>query len=205
MCFSVDYYGGSIPYPMDALPYELTSYAFREFSWEPAQTLDAFKEKMLRRYFGPGAPTELVDDLIYLRQFAIEGGWASNRSLMLTSMAGEFVSYDGKRVPRQDPAATIKAAIGYGPADRKMTLDRLEKRLSDLREIQAKDLPRMKTIEDRLNELEPTATRRVKASFTLIRRFINDTRKLVDEINHSPSQNEQALKDVAAARQAKGS
>ena len=53
MCFSVDYYGGSIPYPMDLLPYELTSYAFREFSWDPAQTVDQFKQKMLNRYSAP--------------------------------------------------------------------------------------------------------------------------------------------------------
>jgi hypothetical protein len=35
--------------------------------------------------------------------------------------------------------------------------------------------------------------------------IVTDTRKLIDEINLSPSQTEQSLKDVAAAREAKGS
>jgi hypothetical protein len=199
----VDYYGASIPYPMDLLPYELTSYAFREFSWEPTQTVDAFKVRMQRRYFGPGAPTEFVDDLIYLRQFAIEGGWANNRAIFLTQMAGEFIFYDGKPLPKQDPAGVLAAVKGYNESDRKTALDRLEKRLKDLQKIYAEDVPRMAAIEKRMSEAEPTANRRTKANFVLIRRFIADTRGLLDKIGLKPEQIEETLQAVAAARETK--
>jgi hypothetical protein len=189
---------------MELLPYELTSYAFREFSWEPAQTLDQFKSRMANRYFGPGADLTLTEDLIYLRHFAIEGGWAANRASMLTSMAGEFINYDGKPLPKQDPAGVLTAVKGYSESDRKIALDRLEKRLVDLKKIYAEDIPRMESIERRMASLEPSASRRAKASFELIRRFIKDTRNLLDKIGLKPEEIAQTLEQVAAARTPKG-
>jgi hypothetical protein len=204
MCFSVDYYGGAIPYPMDLLPYELTSYAFREFCWDPAQTIDEFKAKMRRRYFGPAAPMDFVDDLIYLRQFAIVGGWANNRAILLTQMAGEFINYDGKPLPKQDVAGVLQAVKGYNESDKKNALDRLEKRLKELQQIYAEDVPKMAKIEARLNDLEPTASRREKSSFALMRRFIADTRRLLDKIGLDEVKIQQALTDITALRGPKG-
>ncbi|MCC7483283.1 MAG: hypothetical protein IT541_17355, partial [Hyphomicrobiales bacterium] len=200
MCFSVDYHGAAIPYPMDALPYELTSYAFREFSWEPAQTIDAFREKMRNRYFGLDGDMGMVDALIYLRQFAIDGGWASNRSILLTQMAGEFVNYDGKKLPAQDPATVLAAVKAYGESDRKLALDRLETRLKELKKIHSEDVPRMKAISGRIKTLEPEANPREKSTYALISRFIRETMDLLEKIGVQSGQIDARLSEVASAR-----
>jgi len=201
MCFSVDYHGAVIPYPMDQLPYELTSYAFREFCWEPGQTIDEFKAKMKQRYFGPDGTEQLVEDLIALRAFAISGSWSVNRSTLLTKMAGEFIYYDGKPLARQDVPGTFKLMKSYNPSDKKITLNRLEKKLKELKKVITEEMPKVLAIEARLKAVEPVATRRTKVTIAMMRRFIDTTNRLLEKIDMNPEQIDEALELVAATIQ----
>ena len=178
-CFGVDYHGLTIPYPIDKMPYELTSYAFREFCWDPGQTMEEFKAKMLNRYCGPGGSMELVEDLIYLRAFATEGTWGQNTSSLLTKFAGEMVGYNGKPFANTTVAGMLEAAKGYNDTDKKNTYARLEGGLKKLRAILAEDLPKMDAIEARCEKAASSASPREKASIKLAMDFINHTRRLI--------------------------
>ena len=118
-------------------------------------------------------------------------------------MAGEFVSYDGKPLPKQDPPPCWRRPRDTTNRIARTRLDRLEKRLSELKTIYSEDVPRMENMVALLKELEPTATRRQKASFALMTRFITDTRHLLDEIGLHPEQIDQRLADIATARTAR--
>jgi len=134
---------------------------------------------MLNRYCGPGGSMELVEDLIYLRDFAIKGSWSVNTSTMLTKFAGEMVYYNGKPVPNTTVQDILKAAEGYNDADKKLAYERLEKSLKELRQVLAEDLPKMDAIEARYKEATSTASLREKTSMKLAMEFINHTRRLV--------------------------
>jgi len=189
--FAGQYYQWEIPYPMDVLPYELTSYAFREFCWEPAQTMDEFKAKMRRRYFGPEAPMELVDDLIYLRQFVWDNG------AMLASMTGKATTWTGRQVPATPLEDQLKTIKGYNATDKKNALDRLEKNLIKLQKIRTEGLPRFAVIEERMRTLDPQATLRDQASFALMRKCITAMRGDHETIGLVEEQIKQMLTDIA--------
>jgi hypothetical protein len=57
-----------IPLPTDQLPYVLTSFVYRELSWEPTLTNDELKERVQQRFFGKDAPAGLASDFWELRE-----------------------------------------------------------------------------------------------------------------------------------------
>ena len=181
-CFGVDYYGLDIPYPVDKLPYELTSYAFRELCWSPAQTMQGLKQKMRIRYCGPEGSPELVDDIIFLRSFAIEGNWTLNTSSTLTKLAGEMVGYDGKPLTNQTLAGALAASKNYNKSDRKITYDRLTKQLKSFRVMLSEKLPKIDAIEARCRKRLPVASGRERHSIKLCLDFITHTRRLIKKL-----------------------
>lgn len=66
LTFSPGFSSGSfytqIPFPTDRLPYLLTSFVYRELSWEPTLTVDDLKERIQQRFFGKEAPAGLASD-----------------------------------------------------------------------------------------------------------------------------------------------
>ncbi|MEE3373291.1 MAG: hypothetical protein VX346_28405 [Planctomycetota bacterium] len=178
-CFGVDYHGLSIPYPTDKLPYELTSYAFREFCWDPAQTLAQFRARMRNRYCGPSGSLQLVDDLIFLRAFAIRGTWNQNTSNMLTRMAGEMVGYDGKPLSNTTVTGALEAAKAYNEADRKITYARLTRELQALRVVLARDLPLLREVENRCREFAAIGSPREMKTARMCLEFIDNTHRLL--------------------------
>ena len=178
-CFGVDYHGLSIPYPTDKLPYELTSYAFREFCWDPAQTLTQFRARMRNRYCGPNGSLQLVEDVIFLRSFAIRGTWSQNTSNMLTRMAGEMVGYDGKALTNTTVAGAIAAAKNYNLSDRQITYARLTRQLKALRLVLARDLPQLKQVENRCRELSAVGSAREMKTARMCLEFIETTHRLL--------------------------
>ncbi len=192
-----DYYAGLIPYPMDLLPYELTAYAFREFTWEPAQSMDQFKAKMRRRYFGPDAPMPLVEDMVWMRQFV------TDYSLTLTEFAGERAHWDGGYFPALNVPETIKnaRAAETQPFDWKTyQLNQLETKLKQLRKIQRELLARVNEVDERVRAYEPQASRRGKAGLALMSRLIADTRRLNDKIKVADAELAAGLEQIAGAR-----
>lgn len=196
-CFGVDYYGLDIPYPVDKLPYELTSYAFRELCWSPAQTMQGLKQKMRIRYCGPEGSPELVDDIIFLRSFAIEGNWTLNTSSTLTKLAGEMVGYDGKPLTNQTLAGALAASKNYNKSDRKITYDRLTKQLKSFRVMLSEKLPKIDAIEARCRKRLPVASGRERHSIKLCLDFITHTRRLIKKSGlTSVAKVDQALKKL---------
>ena len=180
-CFGVDYHGLTIPYPTDKLPYELTSYAYREFAWEPAQTLDDFKIRMRNRYCGPAGSEQLVEDVIFLRAFAVRGTWSQNTSNMLTRLAGEMVGYDGKPLANTSVAGAIAAAKDYNASDRRITYERLERQLKALRVVLVRDLPQLVQIENRCRELSANGSARELKTARMCLDFIATTHRLLQK------------------------
>jgi len=178
-CFGVDFHGLTIPYPTDKLPYELTSYAFREFCWQPTLSIDELKQRMRNRYCGPQGSRQLVEDVIYLRSFAIRGTWAQNTSTTLTKLAGEMVGYDGKPFKTTSVAGALAAAKNYNKSDKKITYDRLAKQLNQLRAILVKDVPRIRVIEARCLGLLETGTPRERKTAALCLEFTRNTHRLI--------------------------
>jgi hypothetical protein len=66
-------FGHSIPYPVDAIPYRLTRFAYREFTWEPTLTWPAFRQRLLEHFFGADADPELTDLTLTLFEFMRTG------------------------------------------------------------------------------------------------------------------------------------
>jgi hypothetical protein len=66
-------YGERIPFPIDLLPYRLTRFAYREFSWNPGLSWDEFRARIHRRFFAAEMSEDLVDIMITLREFMRQG------------------------------------------------------------------------------------------------------------------------------------
>jgi hypothetical protein len=66
-------YGDRIPFPVDLLPYRLTRFAYREFSWNPNLSWDEFRTRVHKRFLVPEMSEDLVDMMVTLRDFMREG------------------------------------------------------------------------------------------------------------------------------------
>jgi hypothetical protein len=66
-------FGRTVPFPVDAIPYRLTRFAYREFTWDPELTWPAFRSRLLEHFFGDGANPELVDLTLSLFEFMRTG------------------------------------------------------------------------------------------------------------------------------------
>src|SRR5947209_7432990 len=66
-------FGRSIPFPVDAIPYRLTRFAYREFTWNPELNWPGFRKRLLEHFFGEGAAPELVDLTLSLFEFMRTG------------------------------------------------------------------------------------------------------------------------------------
>ena len=199
VCFGVDYHGLSTPYPTDKLPYELTSYAFREFCWEPAQTMSQFRMRMRNRYCGPTGSLQLIDDLIFLRAFAIRGTWNQNTSNMLTRMAGEMVGSDGQPLANTTVASALEAAKGDNKQGRALTYARLKRDLTMLREVMTRDLPLLKQVQNRCREFAAIGSSREMNTARMCLEFIDHTHRLLRKSRFRRVEEvDAALADLAA-------
>jgi hypothetical protein len=66
-------FGRSIPFPVDAIPYRLTRFAYREFTWNPELSWPEFRKRLLEHFFGDGADPELIDLTLSLFEFMRTG------------------------------------------------------------------------------------------------------------------------------------
>lgn len=62
---SASFYGYDVPFPVDALPYRLTRFAFQQYCRDPQLSFSELKEA-IRDEFLPGADERCLDDLLYL-------------------------------------------------------------------------------------------------------------------------------------------
>jgi hypothetical protein len=177
---SASYYQDQIPLPTDFLPYCLTGFVYREATWEPGLTLDQLKEQIRRRYFSPGAPKRLADDMIFLRQFSID------YAELLAAYAGPRHGYDGRELERltvEGERARIRSIADQ--VERRQATQRLRAMLAKLAEIPAA-LDRMKEIEAALVATERDATPKTREGSALLRRMIEDTRAIYQQAVPDP-------------------
>ncbi len=66
-------FGRAIPFPVDAIPYRLTRFAYKQYTWEPNLSWPEFKKRVLTHFFGEGADPELFDLTYTLQEFMRTG------------------------------------------------------------------------------------------------------------------------------------
>jgi hypothetical protein len=66
-------YSNRIPFPVDLIPYRLTRFAYREFTWNPNLSWDEFRARVHKKFLSPGMSEDLVDIMVTLRDFMREG------------------------------------------------------------------------------------------------------------------------------------
>ena len=73
-------YGDRVPFPVDLIPYRLTRFAYREFTWNPQMSWSDFKARVHKKFFAPPMSDDLVDIMITLRDLMREGPLARRAS-----------------------------------------------------------------------------------------------------------------------------
>lgn len=66
-------FGRSIPFPVDAIPYRLTRFAYSEFTFDPTLSWPNFRKRLASHFFGDGADPELTDLTLTLFEFMRTG------------------------------------------------------------------------------------------------------------------------------------
>jgi hypothetical protein len=118
-------YGKRIPFPVDLIPYRLTRFAYREFTWNPNLSWDEFRARVHRRFFAPEMSEDLVDIMITLRDF-MRGGPASH-----PPMVGVNAETLRPRLAAMEAAVNTKKGTAQGTPPEGITL--IETCIHDLR------------------------------------------------------------------------
>lgn len=131
-------YGRRIPYPVDLIPYRLTRFAYREFTWEPTLSWGGFRQRLLDHFFGQGANPELVDLTLTLWEF-MHGGPIRGTFGELDRPATGGADYGQMLKPR---LAAIEARLNaiepsLAPRGKQIGLPLVRRTIADLREAYA--------------------------------------------------------------------
>ena len=127
-------FGRSIPFPVDVIPYRLTRFAYREFTFDPNLTWNNFRKRLLDHFFGEGADPELVDLTLSLFEFMRTGPISGSFHELAHPVDGS--DYGRKLKPR---LSAIEARLnrmepGLGPRGKSIGLPLLRRAIKDLRE-----------------------------------------------------------------------
>jgi hypothetical protein len=169
---TASYYYDQVPLPVNALPYCLTGFVYREATWDPGITFEELKERIGRRYFSPDAPPRFVDDLLYLQQFSFDH-WQE-----LCLFAKARYGYGGEKIERltvEGERRRVEAITDAG--QRRAEAERLRATFRKLAAV-GEHLKRMDRIEAAVERTAPTATPKTRDGLDLMRRMIQDTRAL---------------------------
>ena len=85
-------YGERIPFPVDLIPYRLTRFAYREFTWNPNLSWDEFRARAHKKFFSPEMSEDLVDMMVTLRDFMREGPASKHPPMVGTSRAASTLA-----------------------------------------------------------------------------------------------------------------
>jgi len=168
---SASFYSDDIPFPVNALPYVLTRFAYRTFTWEPhlgqaqGQPLLQFRERVRRKFFTPDAPPELTDDLLWLFDF-------------IRTTATSTAFRPGGRWQRGERRAWLKEvetateARAHSPDE----WEQMAQWLAALLELGAAHASRLDEIAGRIEAHGPAASARTKRSLKMLRQAVTDCR-----------------------------
>jgi len=169
---SASWYSDEIPYPVDRIPYVVTRFAYREYCWDPDMTPEEFRRRLSRRFFGPGAPSHLAEDLLQL--FDLIRVESQNVALMPD---GKWTRHGMRRLMEEVEPASPMANSLSGWA-------RLQQRLQALRSVAAKRQEPIEQMEYRLKQAAPKLDPRGLRTVGVMLEALADTR---DELCLDPS------------------
>jgi hypothetical protein len=126
-------FGRAIPFPIDAIPYRLTRFAYREFTFDPNLTWNDFRRRLLDHFFGENADPELADLTITLFEFMRTGPITGSFRELAHPVDGH--EYGRMLKPRLEAieARLLKLEPGLGPRARSEGLPLLRRAIQDLR------------------------------------------------------------------------
>ncbi len=179
---SNDWYIDAVPYPVDIIPEVITSLGFREACWEPAQTWEEFTDRVHRRFFSREVPREIAEDMLYLRQYITTANHTMDHASPAAFNRSKPLSGEVERVASVSDETSRSAEV-----------KRLRALLNTLRMTRDEALPGMKAIEAKIAALEPKASRKSMAAFALMRRAIDDSRRVYRDAVSDDRFIEQAL------------
>lgn len=127
-------YGRRIPYPVDLMPYQLTRFAYREFSFNPSLSWNGFRKQMLAHFFGQQANPELVDLMLTIFNLIQTGPIRGSYTELTKPVDGE--GYGRMLKPR---LAVIEKKLdqlapALPPRGRQIGLPLLRQAIQDMRE-----------------------------------------------------------------------
>jgi hypothetical protein len=159
-----------IPFPVDLIPYVLTQFYYREYTWNPGIDGTTLVDRAYRKFFTAEAPHGLTDDLLFLRDF--------NQAHYPV-----FTGVGLLGVLRSPSLAGAVDLVWGNPqlANKQYWLNRLADEVRSLQTLAAGggDMVRIGQIEARIAAARPGASLRTKASLDLMQRAIDDIRNLL--------------------------
>lgn len=126
-------FGRTVPFPVDAIPYRLTRFAYREFTWEPNLSWPDFRKRLLAHFFGEGADPELIDLTLTLFEFMRTGPITGSFRELTHPVDGS--AYGRLLKPRLSAieARLQRMEANAGPRAKSIGLPLLRRAIQDLR------------------------------------------------------------------------
>jgi len=127
-------FGRTVPFPVDAIPYRLTRFAYSQFTFDPKLTWDGFRQQLLTHFFGEGADPELFDLTLTLFEFMRTGPISGSFRELTHPVDGH--DYGTKLKPRLIAIESRLAKLepGLGQRGRTVGVPLLRRAIQDLRQ-----------------------------------------------------------------------
>ncbi len=179
------------PFPVRLIPFCVTQFYYRAFTWQPDIAKDDLLNRAYRTFFTAEAPRELADDLLFMRQFMA----AHHTELSRTIGAG--LGPDG--------SGLIATVEDIWTVDRKGGDETKEWLLTavaaDIRRFQSLvngtgDMARLNQIAERVAACRPNASARTAASLDLLQRAIDDIRAELAKCGAYVAEADEALQRI---------
>ena len=176
------------PFPVDLIPFCLTQFYYRTFTWNPDISRDALLQRACRKFFSAEIPPQFADDLLFMRRFMAEHHPELTRSI--------------GRGLGPDASGMLATVEDIWTVDRKggdKTKEwLLEATAADIRRFQSLargtgNMARLKQIQQRVAEYRPKASRRSAASLALMQRAIDDIQTELGKCGQYVAEADEAL------------
>ena len=156
---STYYYGCEVPFPAEAIPFAITRFTYRTYSWEPRLAPAAFRDRLYRKFFTSEIAPELVDDVLWLFDF-------------IRTKSGVAATATTRGLVVRDLAAMEATDFAALPAEKKTSQADW---LRNVTTLGAEAEPRLKAIETRLAAQQPVSARSQRG-LAMVRRGVADIR-----------------------------
>ncbi len=181
------------PFPVRLIPFCVTQFYYRTFTWNPKITQREWLDRAYRKFFTSEVPHRFADDLLFLRQFMAE------HHVELTHSIGRGLGPDGSGlIATVEDLWTVPRKHGGRTEDQtKQWL--MEAVGADIRRFQSLvkgtgDMARLNNMEKRIAEVRPTASGRSRASMDIMQRAIDDIRKEVAKCTDYEKEADEAMR-----------